>query len=1420
MNALRKSVFPVLLALAALLPQPCLCARDSDGDGMSDALEETLGSDPNFKDTFQLIYQDGTPETGDKNFVKQNYEAKHDLVNVYLASVGGDRFVWKIEFAAPFDHAKSCLHIYLDSDANPDTGREGYGVEYMLTAIGGGFHASKFLPDGTRVDDSPPAGAVEGNFLYMSKSVPLKQENGRSKFRVFFLSQRITGGPDLATIDTTDRLVLTGPPISSRKKMLLPEELEESFNVEATFGLDLVRKVLADRDNVVIPIQNCEYDGFRFDTNSTYKRASACLTRKGGTLTAVISTPGRYYPGFLMYDDSTDERIGIRINGKLLGVAVSDTGNRRTWICWLSEPYDFKGGETLTLVGLGGRGRHRIENPILLKRKPPIRKREFKFTNIQATLDFRSAPSPRAEITYISTWPVTTTVEYGPTASYGKRVTCDLTVNNHRIWIEQLEKNRQYHFRVSGKTPAEKAVVSRDFTFSTAPPPPATGSVKRQATPLTVRNDSDTRYTAWPVTCGLPFAKGELGSAAGVRLLDPDGQEVPLQVEERAWWPDGSVKWLLLNFQADCPPRTSVRYTVEFGTDVKRSASPPKPVTAKESPDAVTVNTGRLRFTVNKKSLGLIRNVIVDLNSDGRLDEQEQLTDPKRPAAIALTGVDGKTYTTLHAPDRITVEEPGPLRAVVKVEGQHKDADGKPMFAYVLRIHAYAGKPFVRIFYTFGNDVPESEFSEIKSIALRLPLCVGEDASVTIAGDKPAAFKPAGKLLRLFQRTDDGYEITLGGRKESQGRRAAGWIDLTGRRAGVSAAIRHFWQLYPKAVSSDGTGITLEICPAFEKGFYDSFPFEKEGHKLFFYLANGRYKFRQGLSKRHEIFLAFHPGAPGAALDTARRFENPLIPAAPPERYCAAKVFYEMAPEDRDKFKLYEEGIADNLERYVKQRDKQRDYGMLNFGDWYGERYVNWGNIEYDTQHCFFLQFMRSGDPRYFLQGEITEWHNMDVDTVHYHRDPKRVGGVWAHCIGHTGGYFDKAPHPLGFYWGGMTVTHTWVEGHLEYYFLTGDRRALETAKSIADRYDTYYTVNYDYTNCRVPGWHLILSLAMYNATGDPFHLNAARIVMERVLERQGADGGWCRQLGYGHCNCLPHHYGNTGFMMAILLSGMKYYHFLTGDERLVKAIPAGARYLLRETWSDETCGFRYTSCPIHAYGHGASPLMLEGVAYAYRLSKDPVLKEVVRKGLSLRGSPYGKSFSMFYRSGPRLLYDIALMGLTLDKPYKPPRKPFVKPAWLQKAPADGIAIVQAEDFSDQGAGQVRIMEDRPTTWGTMITYWDEDIGHWLEWKLRVPSDGKYRCILRYATGEEHSRRSFKLDGESPHPSLADIHFPCTGGFGVRADQWRYFTLRSSDGKPLLFDLKAGQHTIRMKNLGDGLGVDFILLLKTGLPGP
>ena len=75
---------------------------------------------------------------------------------------------------------------------------------------------------------------------------------------------------------------------------------------------------------------------------------------------------------------------------------------------------------------------------------------------------------------------------------------------------------------------------------------PAGQLLSAASVPLSVRSSCDTAAPQ-PVTVGLPFANGVLHTAESVCLRDAQDRPAPVQATALAHWPDGSVKWLLVD---------------------------------------------------------------------------------------------------------------------------------------------------------------------------------------------------------------------------------------------------------------------------------------------------------------------------------------------------------------------------------------------------------------------------------------------------------------------------------------------------------------------------------------------------------------------------------------------------------------------------------------------------------------------------------------------------------------------------------------------------------------------------------------------------------------------------------------------------------------------------------------------------------
>ena len=76
--------------------------------------------------------------------------------------------------------------------------------------------------------------------------------------------------------------------------------------------------------------------------------------------------------------------------------------------------------------------------------------------------------------------------------------------------------------------------------------------------PITVRAEDDVARHRWPLTVSVPFARGLLQRGQAVKVVDEHGGAAPVQARPLVTWPDGSVRWLLLDTQVDVKPGTRI----------------------------------------------------------------------------------------------------------------------------------------------------------------------------------------------------------------------------------------------------------------------------------------------------------------------------------------------------------------------------------------------------------------------------------------------------------------------------------------------------------------------------------------------------------------------------------------------------------------------------------------------------------------------------------------------------------------------------------------------------------------------------------------------------------------------------------------------------------------------------------------------
>ena len=171
-----------------------------------------------------------------------------------------------------------------------------------------------------------------------------------------------------------------------------------------------------------------------------------------------------------------------------------------------------------------------------------------------------------------------------------------------------------------------------------------------------------------PVTGGVPIPEGAVRDTDSFLLSEGDGKQVPLQTKVLARWKDGSVRWLLLDFQASPPRKGKEKFTLKWNVGRTKKAVPESAVRVVEGRTAV-LETDGLRVSVPPGAL---------LRIDDRADVDFVMLDEKGRTCRAFT-------------ESVEKEAPGPLRGTLLLRGSIRDQEGKRKCGFRLKVSVFAG---------------------------------------------------------------------------------------------------------------------------------------------------------------------------------------------------------------------------------------------------------------------------------------------------------------------------------------------------------------------------------------------------------------------------------------------------------------------------------------------------------------------------------------------------------------------------------------------------------------------------------------------------------------------------------------------------------------------------------------------------------
>ncbi|MCE9552273.1 MAG: hypothetical protein K8T91_02715 [Planctomycetes bacterium] len=575
-----------------------------------------------------------------------------------------------------------------------------------------------------------------------------------------------------------------------------------------------------------------------------------------------------------------------------------------------------------------------------------------------------------------------------------------------------------------------------------------------------------------PVSLGIPFPVGRVSTSSGLQLSDPAGQRVPCQTRELAHWADGSVKWLLCTFLANAEAMQTVEYQLEVNPEANTAqVSSEWPVVQVEnSQRQVAVNTGKSRFRLALGDVGLIAAAEI---ADSALRETGFLR-------VMLRDAQGQSHIGLV--ERITVQESGPVRASAMLHGSF---GRRCRLRYKAKLNFFAGSNQVHVAVTLMNrgrakhgggywDLGDPGSVLFKGLALELSLpSTGGERSVAWNVDRRSTVCALGDVpLEIYQESSGGEnwqsrnhlnrngEIPLGfqgyrirqGEKEQRGLRANPTVAVQGDSGAVGIAPLEFWENFPSAVTVSDSEFRWEPFPSQFSDLHE--------------LQAGEYSTRTA-------WLDFGPV--GADICQGLAWTHmPVEVRSSSQVYANSGAIPNLPDENTPLRPELTTLLSDALEgprNFFRKREVVDEYGWRHFGDlWADHEEVHYPgphqpiishyNNQFDVLHGLLVEYLRSGDQRWWQLADPLARHVIDIDIYHTDRDRAAYNGglFWP-----TNHYYDAGTSThrsmarqmsetgrtgIG---GGPGNEHNYTSGLLLYHYLTGDETARDTVIALAD---------------------------------------------------------------------------------------------------------------------------------------------------------------------------------------------------------------------------------------------------------------------------------------------------------------------------------------------------------------------------------
>ena len=657
-------------------------------------------------------------------------------------------------------------------------------------------------------------------------------------------------------------------------------------------------------------------------------------------------------------------------------------------------------------------------------------------------------------------------------------------------------------------------------------------------------NTSNRDIACYPVTYGVPLAPGRLQDASKLAVRTPAGELLAVQAEPLELHPDGSVKWVLLDFGLPLAANETGRLAVVSGADVEPEAEIASTATA----TGVSVTTAALTASFSTERFGLFQSY--------QAGDKECVLPG---SDIVVEDKNGKRFYASLAPNlEMKVAVQGPLRTVVEATGRHTAEDDSQLLDFRVRYTFLPHEPGVRIAYKFTNAEAPEQGVWLRSIRLVLPTALGDTTTKHVRqhnhGDNWWS-----RLIEVRENVElMNYGATNDEAKARYGSAAEGKVVIRNFESLGEDVQSYPYYLRPGNARTDMSGGLRQVYPHLMAngagGSAIAWFFEMELHypKAQYCERNvltwdvwphwaGDLQWRRGMSKEHELYVSLS-GQPRSAEELEAVYFGHEItgggvlggPHAPAT--LALDVEYARETEildlhrwlryDIDKYVLVEEKLGS-----AGARGSVGSRGMMDVGDSVNNNRSWSHNNENDAILNGLREYYRRGEPTLLYPALLKARHNAHIDFIATDPNPLRQGTMPAHCPEHT----DGATYP----------SHMWVDGLLAAYCITGETDLRQAALAVGENMRRWQQQGSDifYADSREAGWPMLAFLRLHEHTGEQRWLDYCEEVFVFFRDFVNEEGAVVYAMPHGIGNWL------SGYGEFIAWRAIFRYYERTGRE-------------------------------------------------------------------------------------------------------------------------------------------------------------------------------------------------------------------------------------------------------------------------------